>query len=86
MVCMVSLPTCGLAKHLVDLLGSQLGQFQHYVRNSEKFVCTHNTLFGRPEDILVSIILLSTRVLLRDSLNLLSQHFVEDRMKLFSVS
>jgi hypothetical protein len=66
-------PTYGLKKHLAGLLGSQLGQLQHHVKNSDEFVCTLNTLRVSPEDILVSFnVIMLFRVPLRDAVNLLS--------------
>jgi hypothetical protein len=73
-------PTYGLEKHLAGLLGSQLGQLQHHVKNSKEFVHTLDTLCISPEDILLSfnIISLFTRAPLKDALNLLIRRFNED--------
>jgi hypothetical protein len=71
---MIGAPTYGLAKHLVGLLGSQLGQSQHHVKKPKEFVRMLDTLRVIPEDILVifDVISLFTRVSLKDALYLLS--------------
>jgi hypothetical protein len=63
-------PTYSQAKHLVGLLGSQLGQSQHHVRYFKESILKTDALFIRPENNLVSfnIILFFTRLPLRDVL------------------
>jgi hypothetical protein len=81
----IGVPTYGLVKHLAGLLGSQLDQLQCHVRNSKAFICTPDTLHISPEKILVSfdITSLFARLLLRDTLNLLSWNFDEDNVNIF---
>jgi len=73
-------PTYRLAKHLVSLLGSKLGNSLHNVRKSDNFVQTLDTLQVNLND----IIMLFTRVLIKDALNPLSQQFDEDNINLFN--
>lgn len=76
----VGAPTYRLAKLVAGLLGSHTGNSPHHVKNSTDFGHTLGSLRTGPQDIMVSfdVVSLFTRVLIRETMSLLSRHFEED--------
>jgi hypothetical protein len=71
-------------KYLVGLPGPHLGESPHHVKNSKNFINTVETLWLTTYDIHVSYsVSLFTNVLNGDALQLLSQQFNEDNVRLF---
>jgi hypothetical protein len=78
-VSIVGAPTYRLTQHLAGLLGAHIGDSPHHVRNSMEFIDTIRTLRAAPQDILVSVDVVSlfTMVPSEEALRLLSRHFNE---------
>jgi hypothetical protein len=78
-------PTYRLAKQLAGLFSSHTGNSPHHVKNSMKFVHTLGSLQVNPCDIMVSfeVVLLLTRVTMKETMDLLGQYSEEDILRTF---
>ncbi|KAG8238076.1 hypothetical protein J437_LFUL017917 [Ladona fulva] len=70
-------PTYNLAKYLTKILSPFVGNREHHIENSASFVKILNSIHLDPEDIMVSldVVSLFTKVPLRETLELLEAHF-----------
>jgi hypothetical protein len=78
-------PSHRLAKHLAGLFNTHTVNSPHHVRNLVKIINTLGSLQISPHDIMVSfdVVLLFTRVPIKDTMELLGRHFEEDILRLF---
>jgi hypothetical protein len=83
-VSIIGSPTYRLDKHLAGLLSTHTGNSPHHVRNSVESVRTLSSFQVGPHDIMVSfnVVSLFTRVPIKDTMDLLEQHF-ENVLRLF---
>jgi hypothetical protein len=81
----IGAPTYHLPKLLVGLLGSHTGNSSHHTKNSTDTVCTFGSLRAGPQDIMANfnVVSLFTRVLIRETISLLSRHFEKNILRLF---
>ena len=81
----IGAPTYHLSKYLAGLLSQLTGNSAHHVKNSFHFVQILESLRVQPEDLMVSfdVVSLFTNVLIVDSLELLSHHFLDNVLALF---
>jgi hypothetical protein len=79
-------PTYQLSKHLTGLLSHHIGNSTHHVKTSIQFIQTLESLQVKPDDLMASFTVMSlfTKVLIQNSLELLSHHFEEDVLALFN--
>jgi hypothetical protein len=78
-------PTCRLAQYLARLLSGHTGHSPHHINNSIEFVQVFSSLQVDTRDIMVScdIVSLFTKVPIKNTMDLLGRHFVEDVLGLF---
>jgi hypothetical protein len=64
---------------------STSGNLPYHIKFSTDIIRTLGSLWARPHDIMISFVAVSLfiRVLIIETLNLLSQHFIEDILRLF---
>jgi hypothetical protein len=81
----IGAPTYSLSKFLAGLLRPLTSSTAHHVKNSIDFIQIIQTISLQPDDIIVSLDMVSlfTDVLVTDYLKLLNQHFQEDVLALF---
>jgi hypothetical protein len=80
----IASPTYALAKYLAGLLSPFVGQSNHHIKTSEMFVQNLHSISLQETDILMSfyVVSLVTKVLLEDTLQLLSQHLHKQTVSL----
>jgi hypothetical protein len=83
----IGAPTYQLAKHLTGFLNQLTSNTAHHVKNSVHFTQILDNLQVQPGDLMVSfdVVSLFTKVLVEDSLSLLSQQFTDDILALFKL-
>jgi hypothetical protein len=81
----IGAPTYQLSKHLSGLLNQHIGKSTHHVKNSFHFIKILKSLQTKLGDLMVSfdVVSLFTKVPVKESLTLLSQHFKEEVLSLF---
>jgi retron-type reverse transcriptase len=81
----IGAPTYKLSKHLSELLNKHIGKSTHHVKNSFHFIEILKSLQKKPVDLTVSfdVVSLFTKVPVKESLTLLSQHFKDEVLALF---